>query len=213
MFVLDDSCSAGQRIGSDQIFKNECADLSNRIDKDLPASTKVAVLLTSNPSQTSPLCPLEFITDKQAIEGRLAKLEPSDTRTDFAQSLAAAEGLLSVVKEGRRRIIVISDFRKVDFASREQQAALRKQFDQIAKGNIESSCLDYARECKKNLTMEKIELLDRSIIAGKSARIGLDMHNNGTTTVDNIKVLMDGRLVGEGRCFQRAEHHAGDADV
>ncbi len=46
--------------------------------------------------------------------------------------------------------------------------------------------------------MEKIELLDRSIIAGKSARIGLDMHNNGTTTVDNIKVLMDGRSSVKG---------------
>ena len=197
VFVLDDSCSFGQRVGSDVLFKGACADLTDRI-KGMQASTEVAILLTSHPDPSSPFCPLAFITDKQSIETRLGKLDPSDTRSDFAQALAAAGKLVSGVNVAKRRVIILSDFRKNDFDTPEQKAAIRKQFEQLTNAKVDVIVLDYGREAKKNLTFEKIELLDRSIIVGRAARVGLDLHNNGLTTVDSVEVQMDGKTPVKG---------------
>ena len=197
VFVLDDSCSFGQRVGSDVLFKGACSDLTDRI-KAMPPDTMVAILLTSRPDASSPFCPLDFITDKQSLESRLAKLEPSDTRTDFAQALADAGKLVSGAKVAKRRVIVLSDFRKNDFDTPEQKAAIRKQFEQLTAAKVDLIALDYGRDAKKNLTFEKIELLDRSILAGRPARIGLDLHNNGLTTVDSVEVQMDGKCPVSG---------------
>jgi hypothetical protein len=197
VFLLDDSASFGQRIGSDMLFKGACSDLSDRINK-MPPSTQVAILLTSHPDPASPFCPLDFITDKQSVETRLSKLEPSDTRTDFAQSLASAGKLVAGTKVAKRRLIVMSDCRKNDFDTPEQKTAIRKQFEQLTSEKVDVIVLDYGRDAKKNLTFEKIELLDRSILAGQPARIGLDLHNNGLTTVDSVEVQLDGRTPVKG---------------
>ena len=138
----------------------------------MPSDTAAAILLTSHPDVSSPFCPLAFITDKQSIETRLSKLDPSDTRADYAQVLDAAGKLVASAKGvAKRRLIFMGDFRKNGLDTPEQKAAIRKQFEQLTNAKVDVIALDYGRDAKKNLTFEGIGLLDRSILAGRAARV------------------------------------------
>lgn len=190
VFVLDDSCSMGQRQGAQSIFAGACANLADRIES-MPPANKVGIVLTSQTDAASPFCPLNYITEKTSLVARLAELKTSDTRSNLGQALTAAEEMLNA-QEGLRRVVVLSDFRKADLQDAQTAGITAKAFKNLADAGVTLTMLDFSRQAKGNLTFDAFECLDKVVLAGSPTRLALSVRNNGTTTVDNLSVAIDG---------------------
>ena len=196
VFVLDDSYSMAQTYGAGTLFSVAAADLVERIEA-LPKTDRAAIVLTSAAGSGDAFFNLNFITDAGSLVARLRTLKPSDQRANLADALAAAKGILADKPESKR-LYVLSDFRRIDLAGREQGEAIRKQFADLRNQGVEVLALDYGLEPRSNLTLSNIELLDRFVVARQSARIALEVRNNGPARAENVEVRLAARLKSGG---------------
>jgi len=191
VFVLDDSLSMGQRVGADSVFQKATGHLAEFIHT-LPGADMVAILSASQPESTEPFGKLVFAHDLQteAFSQRLRSLKPTDLRAKFPEALSAAGKLLASQPDRTRRLYLVSDFRRNEFAARTGGDALRNAFTDLAKGQVELTLLDYGLECKSNLVIEKVEMLDHVAVAGVKARFQAWIHNYGTDPVDGANLTV-----------------------
>jgi hypothetical protein len=191
VFVLDDSLSMGQRVGADSIFQKATGHLAEFI-RTLPGNDMVAILSASQPESTEPFGKLTFAHDLQteAFSQRLRALKPTDLRAKFPESLSAAGRLLSTQPDRTRRLYLVSDFRRSELASRAGTEAIRNAFADLARHEVELTLLDYGLECKSNLVIEKVEMLDHVAVAGVKARFQAWVHNYGTEPADGANLTV-----------------------
>ena len=183
VFILDDSLSMGQRVGADSLFQKATTDLG-RLIASLPDGDTVAVLSASRPDSAEPFGKLVFARDLQteAFPRRLAALRPTDLRAKSPESLAAARDLLATQKDRTRRAYLLSDFRRGEFTDRVAAEALRKAAADL--GDAELHLLDYGLPAKSNLTVAKVEMVDRVAVAGVRTRFQAWVRNHGTEPVE-----------------------------
>ncbi len=200
VFVLDDSYSMGQKLGAGTLFAAARTDLQEKI-ASVPESDRAAILLTSRPRRREAFFDLNNITDGEGLLDQVKMLRPSDIRTDLSETLETAIRIFNDVQTGSKRLYVLSDFRRVDLADRQQIREIGKKFARLKKQGVEVVVMDYGRDVTNNLTVENVRLLDRFVVAKSPtpARIGLSVRNNGPSEVQDVQVHLEARFQAGGR--------------
>jgi hypothetical protein len=189
VFVLDDSLSMGQRVGADSLFERATAHLADLV-RSLPGGDTVAIVWATQPEATEPFGKLVFARDLQTDEfaRRLKGLRPTDLRAKFPDALAAAGTLLATQPDRAKRVYLVGDFRRNEFAHGPTAEAMRSAFADLAAGQAELYLLDYGLAAKSNLTVERVEMLDRVAVAGLKTRLQAWIHNYGTEPVEGASL-------------------------
>lgn len=195
VFILDDSYSMGQKAGGSTLFASAATDLAERIET-LGSTERVGILLASKPHREDAFFGLKFITEKESLVTSLQSLKPSDGRADLAEAMKAAGDMFGDVT-GEMRLVVFSDFRKIDLTDDEQATAIGKQFGNLEARGVKVTVLDYGRPVKANLTVRSIELLDKFAIAKVPVRIALTVANHGAERAENVEIDVVARVPTE----------------
>ncbi len=189
VFVLDDSYSMGQRVGGGTIFSAAATDLADQL-ADLPATDKVAILRTSDVGDRPFFKPTHVANAEiETLASRLTALEPTDRRADLAAALEDAGRMLRDDPATVRRVVVYSDFRLADLAGRDNED-LRKAFDDLRAAEIELAALDFGRDAKSNLTVTRLEMLDKFALADVPTRLRMEVRNHGAAMVRDVEVRL-----------------------
>jgi hypothetical protein len=196
VFILDDSFSMAQKIGGPTILENAIKDLAGNI-KRIAANAKsdrIAILLTSRPGVDDAFQGLVGVSGQEEIEQLIARVEavePSDAPARLGEALAAAGEILAN-EDKPKNVFVFSDFRAVDLG-RGSAGQYQAAFKALREQDVRVVTLDYGRSVNSNLTVEKIELLDKWALAGVPARVGVVVRNNGSVRLENVAVSMSAR--------------------
>ncbi|MCD4825040.1 MAG: BatA domain-containing protein, partial [Phycisphaerae bacterium] len=188
VFILDDSYSMAQARGQKTEFDRARDDLKKQIEL-LGGKDQVAVLQTSRPGREDAFFRFGEITDRPALLGRMDALQPSDMRTGLADSLQTAANLLKGTA-GQKQVYVFGDFRRVDLADESQAARMKTIYADLQAAGVKVIAMDYGRSARNNLTIEKIELLDKFAVSGQTARIALTVKNNGQVLARSVPIDM-----------------------
>lgn len=191
VFVLDDSASMGQRLADTTAFAKAAADLADMIGK-VRSTDRVAVLLTSRPGRAEAVFNLNNVTEPEALAGRLRSLKPSDTVTQLHQALHTAGEILDDVSSDKR-VVVLSDFRRADYVSAANLEEVRRELRALAGRKAELVLMAYAPPPAGNLTLERVEMLDKLAVAGVPVRVQATVRNNGPERAENVTVEFQAR--------------------
>ncbi len=193
VFVLDDSASMGQKVGTSSALSTAAGDLAQQAAR-IPGTQQMSVLLSSRlDGEGWAYARRDFASDSNSLAGQLRTLEPASGRMNLADSLAAAAQKFQDV-QGPKRLVIASDFRRVDLSSADQMAAIRQQIAALKKDGVELTALDYGRAPKNNLTLQEIKLLDRMVLAKDPIRVEITVRNNGTTLASDVEIRMAARM-------------------
>ncbi len=192
VFVLDDSYSMGHKLGGTSAFEMATSDLAERL-AELPGGETVAVLRSCDRRGEALFKP-NFITDLDSLVTNIRTLDPSDSRADLAEVLGRARRIFEQ-QAGAKRLVVLSDFRKVDL---EQDYArdIAQAFDALRGAGVDVVTMDYGRSARLNLSIKSLELLDKFVVAGVPARIAITVVNNGTASSESSEVTLTLRMPG-----------------
>ncbi len=191
VYVLDDSFSMGQKLAGSTLLSAATTDLSEQLQQ-IPTTDQVAILLTSSPDPAKALLPRGFIEDLPALTDRLSAVEPSDKRARLPDALAAANALFKDV-QGPKRLVLLSDFRRADLTDSEDVRAIEEQFRRLHDAAVDVVTRDYGRAAAGHLTIESLELLDRSVVAGAPARLRVTVRNNGPVPAEGAEIELRSR--------------------
>ena len=211
VFVLDDTVSMGQKVGSTPIFRAAVDDMIEQIRK-LPKSSKVAVLLASAPPSAQALFGLDLVEnlDPDDLKRRLDAMKPSDRRVSLADVLAKAARAFAG-KEGDRRLWILSDFRTEDLRPEGQARAIRAEFEALTADRVELVFMDYGRKPHDNLTIKSIKLLDRFAIAHTYIRVAVTVRNNAGQESARARLTGSVRFAPGDEYPSRTAGEAGEA--
>lgn len=186
VFILDDSVSMGQKVADTTAFAKAASDLADMLG-DIPATDKVAVLLTSRPERSEALFGMNFLTEPEVLSARIRSLKPSDTTTQLQR---AARTAVEIFKDtqAQKRLYVLSDFRREDYSSGGMIEEARRQFNALADAKVELVLMNYGASAAGNLTVVDIQMLDKLAVASVPVRVQLRVRNNGPKRAENVAV-------------------------
>ncbi len=190
VFVLDDSLSMGQKFGSGEVFSVATDEVTRRIES-MAESDRCAIILATRSAEEAPFFSPARVSeiDVEDLSRRIASLSPTGRRADLDEALDAAEDIFAGVV-GTKRLYLVGDFRKTDLSDPQTMRAMRKRFSQFKSQDVDVIALDYARPARNNLTVERIELLDRFALSGRPLRIGVKVRNNSPRKVEDVEVRL-----------------------
>jgi len=196
IFILDDSFSMDQKIGGPTILENAIKDLTAQIKQlaENAKSDRIAILLTSRPSVDSAfqeLMPVAGAGEIEQLIARIEAIESSDSPARLGEALASAGEILAGEDEPKN-VFVFSDFRAVDLG-RGKAGQYQPAFKALRQQGARVVTLDYGQAVNSNLTVEKIELLDKWALVGVPMRIGVTVRNNGSFRLENVAVALSTR--------------------
>ena len=184
VFILDDSVSMGQKIGDSTSFAKAIGELTEMIDK-LSGSDRMAVVFTSRPKDQSAISTLQSVSELVSPGGYLKTLQPSDTAGGLGQALERVSGMFTGASA--KQLYILSDFRQLDYDA-ESADALRRELEPLVADGVKLSLLSYGAAPGVNLTIESIEILDRSVLADVPATVRVKVRNNGREPVSDATV-------------------------
>ncbi len=197
VYILDDSPSMGQRLGSGSLFSAAATELAETVrdPKRTPDGDRLAILLTSDPPASGEDKKIEAFLDLKLVEKnikettvrRIQALTPSGKRGKLIDAMTTAERILQDKTLTNKRVVIISDFRKFDFG-RDQVEAIRKKFRDLRDAGVKVTAMDYGRDGKANLTVESIEMTDKFAVAKQPVHLRLTVRNNGVARAENVSV-------------------------
>jgi len=196
VFILDDSFSMDQKIGGPTILENAIKDLTAQIKRlaENSKTDRIAVLLTSRPGADNAfqeLMPVAGETEIEQLIARIEGIESNDSPARLGEALAAAGEILAGEDEPKN-VFIYSDFRTADLG-RGKAGQYQAAFKVLQEQKARVVTLDYGRVVNSNLTVEKIELLDKWALAGVPTRIGVTVRNNGSVRLENVAVTLSAR--------------------
>ena len=191
IYILDDSCSMGQQIGSDTLFQKAVAYLTAQL-RELPDTDSVAILSAAQPVDGHLVKHLAPATElrREDFSRRLAALKPKDGPARLPEVLAAAKSLAESQTGLSPRIYLLSDFRLREFGGGTGSDTLRVAFGAAAAVPAELVLLDFGEPCRTNLTVEKVVQLDRVLAANIQAQFQATVRNNGGEPVENAALMV-----------------------
>ncbi len=182
IFILDDSLSMGQQVGTTTLFQKALTLLAGRLD-NLPDADVVGVISATRPGSGEPLGKLVPVMDikRDRFTSRLAAARPTDLVADFATALREAHALVKSTAEAMPlKLYVVSDFRSRDVSGAEQTEALRKAFAAFDAKRTEIVLLDFGMPCRNNLSVENVTLGRKVVVTGANVPLSVTVRNTGT---------------------------------
>ena len=198
VFVLDDSLSMSQQIGTTTLFQKALTFVSARIT-DLPDADLVGILSAGRPKSGEPLGKLAPVIDikRGNFTSRLAASRPTDLVANLAGALREAHELIKGTSDPMPvKIYVVSDFRRRDFTGAERTEELRKAFAAFDEKTTELVLLDFGVPCKDNLAVERVALGRKVVVSGASVPLRVTVRNTGSLASDETKLSV---AVGEAK--------------
>ncbi|MDY7009959.1 MAG: BatA domain-containing protein [Planctomycetota bacterium] len=186
VFILDDSVSMGQKLADTTAFTKAASDLADMLG-EIPTTDKVAVLLTSRPERDEAVFDMNFLTDPEVLSTRIRSLKPSDTTTQLHHAARTAVEILKETQT-KKRLYVLSDFRREDYSSGGMIEDARRQFNALADAEVELVLMNYGAAASGNLTAVDIQMLDKLAVASVPVRVQLRVRNNGPERAENVAV-------------------------
>ena len=186
VFVLDDSVSMGQKLADTTGFNKAANDLAEML-KQVPSADRVAVLLTSRPERAEALFDLGTLSDPEDLAARLKGLQPSDTRARLGEALRTARSLFKLAGTDRR-LYVLSDFRRADYASVDFSERIRAELKALAAEKARLVLMNYGSDPSANLTVEEVKVLSKLTLASLPIRVQARVRNNGPAPAENVAV-------------------------
>ena len=195
VFVLDDSCSMGQRVGGGTLMSAATADISAQLAK-LTDTDKLSIVLTSAGADDDPFFKPTHVANAEidVLSNRLGALKPSDGRAGLDKALATAARIFADDKSVNRRLYVYGDFRQMDLAGGPVSEPIRKACDELRKLDVDIVVMDFGRKATNNLTIESLSLADRFAVAKVPTRLHLEVRNNGQSTARDVEVTLTAKL-------------------
>jgi hypothetical protein len=191
VFLLDDSYSMSQTAGGRTVFEAAKAELIRQL-RTMPKTYTVAVVRTSDPDPNGRLYD-PSVLDVESLAESLALLEPSDRRADLGRSLAAAETVFNRAESGSpKRLILLSDFRRVDLSGADR-SAVRKHFQALRGMDVEVVAADYGRAPQGNLTLAGIELQQKYPVVNAPCRVRIAVRNHGPVQAQDVRLALAAR--------------------
>lgn len=196
VFILDDSFSMGQKAGGPTVLENAVEDICTQIQRitENSKADQIAVLLTSKPSADDAFQTLMPVSGEEEVEQLIARLrgvKTSDSPTRLGEAMTAAGEMLAS-QDKPKNVFVFSDFRTVDLGV--DKAGLHQEvFKKLRRQAVRIVTLDYGRKAKMNLTVEKIEMIDKWALVGVETRIGVTVRNNASRVRKNVSVTLSAR--------------------
>ncbi|HUS47907.1 MAG TPA: BatA domain-containing protein [Phycisphaerae bacterium] len=194
VFILDDSNSMGQSAGAGSLFASATADLGEQL-RAQPASTKVAILSTSD--ARAPANPPEpkVVTDVRSVMSHFGNRRLSDTRAEYVAALKAAKAIFADAP-GPKRLYIQGDFRRRDLADPDRADELRRLFAELRKLEVKIVAADYGIEAKNNITIEQVALgkgnsgYEGLVVAGVPFRVRVTVRNNSPIEARDVEVKL-----------------------
>ncbi len=184
-FILDDSASMGVRRGEGSVFADAVAEIVRLIEEAGPAD-QIAIYRTSDRGKAwQELGRPEEIKD--VIAG-LRRLTVSDTSDGLAETIAAAAKHLTE-SEHRKKAYLLGDFRRRDFVA-PAAAALRDPFAALTVAGAELILIDHGPTVDRNLTVEKLRLLNKHAIVGDPAVLAVTIRNHGERLATDVRLAI-----------------------
>jgi hypothetical protein len=211
IFVLDDSPSMGQRYGDGTLLGRAQDDLAERIAK-LHEQDHVAILSGSEPRSERPLGRLTSVRELQRDEPFLRQLragKATDQPADFVAAASQARKLIPPKGNMQARVYVISDFRRIDWDSRQTQAAVRDAFKRLTDGAsagdtpAELTLLDYGLPCGHDLSVQRLRMVGNIAVTGIPVEFEAEVKNTGTAATQRVAM---------GRVVEQLGERGGPAD-
>jgi hypothetical protein len=189
VFVLDDSMSMAQQVGTTTLFQKALTDLSRRIEA-APDADLVSVISASRPTSGEPLGRLVPSIDlrRDNFTSRLAAIKPTDMSARFAEAFHAVSKLIATQENMPVRVYVISDFRHKDFAGAEHVEAIQDAIGTIEDESIEFLLLDFGLPCKQNLSVTDVRPERKIAVSGVELPFRVVVRNTGTSPSEATKM-------------------------
>lgn len=186
-FILDDSASMGQQVGSVTSFSKAASDLADMLDA-IPTTDKVEILLTSKPTEDGAVFKLNNLTDKAPLANKVKSLRASDTGNQLHLALKRANEAMA--DNGLpKKLLVFGDFRKADFSG--DLAEIVAQLRDLAKKKVRLVFYSYGLNDSPNLTIESIELLNKLAVADQDLHFQVKITNNGSQRVERTALSFE----------------------
>jgi hypothetical protein len=170
VLLLDDSLSMNISGG----FSNACSFISKFLANKHKQSEVSIIQMGGTPAN---------LFDKPTSDGNAlgARVENLDALSDQASLLRSLDQALSIVSQGKnlkREIILLSDFRRSDWDNWDNAAidTFRKRLD-TSPNRPELTWVDFGKQSKKNLSVEKIVLSSQTVGVGHPLQIKATIRN------------------------------------
>jgi hypothetical protein len=190
VFILDDSLSMGQQAGNMTVLQRALDQLAQSI-RDLQDDDLVAIITATQPDSGQPLAALTPAVDAKRADflQRLSAWKPSDERARLPAALASAQKILAAHTGMAGRIILVSDYRRLEFGETGAAAEeLRRAFAAASGAKLDLVLLDFGLPGKDNLTIEKLALTHKLAVAGVPTRFQVTVRNHGATATEGASV-------------------------
>ena len=178
VFILDDSLSMQQRVGTGSLLDRAVDGIAAMIEQ-MDAADMVAVVSSTRPGEADPVGTFRRAGElrDEGIARRLRRWGATDLRSDLPTAIAAAGELLATQPDRLGELRLVSDFRRVDFDGSPggplgRAAAALEQ-------DVELVLLDYGIAGRRNLTLEQIALGAPMAVAGVPTPLRITVRNNG----------------------------------
>jgi hypothetical protein len=191
VYVLDDSYSMGQKAGTAEVFEQARQDLSEQI-MGVPKTDKIAIVRATDPNEL--VFAPQFNADPEGLTDSVKMLKIKPRRADLPRAMDKALEICRAADAANKRVYLLSDFRKTDLTGRENIRRIKDRFAALAKNGVDVVALDYGRESKGNLTVEKVELLNRLAVLQMPIRVQVTIRNNGGKVVEGVDVKLHAKI-------------------
>jgi len=194
VFVLDDSLSMSQRHGATTLYQKALTHIAGQLDK-MNDNDQVAIISACAPESARPLGQLTLVRDLRAndFSRRLVALKPTDQKARFTDALAAAAKLAGTQRDALQHFHIVSDCRQTDWLQEPAAANVRKAFADLATqsgSRAQLTLYDFGVAARTNLTLERIEMLDKLALADAGTNFAVHVKNNGAENVDGATVTV-----------------------
>lgn len=196
--LLDDSYSMADRSGPGRAFAQATGFLDQLVEKSGQDTGRHRISLIRFSTAARPRGSQSHLFDlleeevtpdvRSRLESLVAKLRTSETDMGPLAALDEVRRLDPPPRDERRRIYLVSDFRRKDWS---EATSLRQQINDLASGGAEIHLVHCAEEPPANLSIRHLRPAGGAVAAGVEFFLELAVRNFGQREVRDVVVQLE----------------------
>lgn len=186
ILLIDDSLSMGLSTTNRTAFQN-AMELALQAIEDVGPKDRFTLALSSRPE--APLLREIDLTDRSDATNLLRTLQPTETLTSWASTLAAVDKLIESSTFPTRTLTIITDLRRVGW---EDETATPANWEGE---RVKVRIVDVGGSFSRQLALERLVRADRLALMGTPIRWDATIRNNSDQPFDNLEAtwMIDGQ--------------------